>query len=116
VITDTSQFADQHTDVLAARRQFDAQKCLDRVMPGHVVGHRRDVVHPVGDSDVLVVVEMLADFLEARMQIADVGNGIYDSLAIQFQKDPQGRMRRGMLGPEIQSPQEILVPHLVCAY
>ena len=35
---------------LAARRHFDAHQLFDRLVPGHVVGHRRNVVHAVGDQ------------------------------------------------------------------
>ena len=56
---------DDDADVLAARRQLDAQQLLDRVVPGDLVGDRRDVVHAVDDRDVLVVVEVLAELLEA---------------------------------------------------
>ena len=65
VVADPGQLGDDRADVLAARRQLDAQQLLDRVVPGDLVGDRRDVVHPVDDGDVLVVVEVLAELLEA---------------------------------------------------
>ena len=42
------------------------------VMPGNFIGDRRNVIHPIDDGDILVVVEMFAEFLETAMQIADV--------------------------------------------
>ena len=113
VVADAGQFADQYADVLATRSQLDAQQRLDRVMPGHVVGHRRNVVHAVGDRYVLVVIQMLADLLEARVQVTDVGNGIDNPLAVQFQNNPQRRMRCRMLRTEVKRPQVVFVPHLV---
>ena len=87
---------------------LDAQQLLDRAVPGHVVGHRRDVVHPVGDRDVLVVVEVLAELLEARVQIADVGHGVDHALAVELQHQPQRRVRGRMLRTEVERPQVIL--------
>ena len=108
VIADAGQLGDDRADVLAARRDLDAQQLLDRAVPGHVVGHRRDVVHPVGDRDILVVVEVLADLLEAAVQIADVGHRIDDALAVELQHQPQRRVRRRMLRTEVERPQVVL--------
>ena len=94
---------------LASRRQFDAHQLFDRMMPGHVVGHRRDVVHPVGDGHVLVVVQMLADLLKPGMQIADVRHRFDHTFAIQLQDNPQRGVRRRMLRTEIQRPQIVFL-------
>ena len=77
-------------------------------MPGHVVGHRRDVIHPVGDRDVLVVVQALADFFKARVQVADVRHGVDDAFAVELEHDPQRGVRGGVLGAEIQRPDVVL--------
>ena len=90
------------------RRQLDAQQPLDRAVPGHVVGHRRDVVHPVGDGDVLVVVEALADLFEAGMEIADVGHGIDHPFAVELEHEPQRGVRGRMLRAEVQRPEVVL--------
>jgi hypothetical protein len=47
-----------------------------RHVPRNVVRHRRDVVHPVSDNDVLVVVQVLAELLEAAVQKADVRRAV----------------------------------------
>ena len=65
VVTDPGQFGDDRADHLATWRQIDPQERLHGVVPGDVVGHRRDVVHPVGDRHVLVEREVLADLLKA---------------------------------------------------
>ena len=66
---------------------------------------RRDVVHAIGDSHILVVIQVLADFFEARVQVADVGNRVDDALAIKLEHDPQRGVRGGVLRAEVQRPQ-----------
>ena len=73
------QLGEDRADVLAARRELDAQQLFDRVMPGDLVGDRRDVIHPIDDGDVLVEVEVFAELLEAAVQIADVGHRLDDA-------------------------------------
>jgi hypothetical protein len=107
MVADAGEFGDDRADHLAAGREVDAQQRLDGVMPGHVVGHRRDVVHPVGDGHVLVEREMFADFLEAGMQIAHLGHRIDHPLALELQHEPQGGVGRRMLRAEIQRPEVI---------
>src|SRR5207248_823340 len=80
-----------------------------RSVPGHVVGQRRNVVHPVGDRDILVVIEVLADFLEAAMEIADVWDGIDDPLAVKFENEAERGMRGRMLRAEVERPQVVLL-------
>ena len=82
---------------------LDAQQLLDRQVPGDVVGHRRDVVHPVGDRHVLVVVEVLAELLEAGVQVADVGHGVDDPLAVELQHQPQRGVRGRVLRAEVHA-------------
>ena len=78
------------------------------MVPGHVVGHRRDVIHPISDSDVLVEIQMLADFLESRVQVSDVGNRLNNPLAVELQHQPQCRVRRRMLWAKVQGPEIVL--------
>ena len=39
MVADPRQLADDHANILAARRRFDAQQLFHRQMPGHVVRH-----------------------------------------------------------------------------
>ena len=98
------QLGDKHANVLAARRHFDAHQLFDRLVPGHVVGHRRNVVHAVGDRHVLIVIQLLAELFEARVQITDVRHGVDHGLAYELQHQPQRRVRGRMLRTEIQRP------------
>ena len=97
VVADPRQLGDDHPDVLAARGQLDVQQLLDRMVPGHLVHRRADVVLAVDDRHVLVEVEVLAQLLEARVQVADVGRGLDDPLAVELEDQPQGRVGGGML-------------------
>ena len=73
------------------------EQLLDRVVPGHLVHRRADVVLAVGDRDVLVEVQVLAELLEPRVQVADVGRRLDDPLAVELQDQAQGRVRGGVL-------------------
>src|SRR5271166_1647529 len=105
MIADPGQLRDDHANVLAPRGQLDAQQLLNGAMPGHLIQGRADVVLAVGDRHILVVVEMLAQLLEARVQITNIGRGLEDSLAVELENQAQGRMRGRMLGPEVERPR-----------
>ena len=103
------QLGENRADVLAARRQLDAQEFLDRMVPGDFVGHRRNVVHAIDDGDVLVVVQVFAELLEAAMEVADVRDRLDDGFAVESQDQAQRRVRGRVLRPEVQGPEVILV-------
>ena len=88
-----------------ARRHFDAHQLLDRLMPGHVVGHRRDVIHAVGDGYILIIIQLLAEFLESGVQIPDVRHGIHHGFPFQLQHQAQSGVRGRMLRAKVQRPQ-----------
>ncbi len=108
VVADPGEFADDDANVLATLGQLDAEQRFDRVVPGDLVHRRTDVVLAVDDRHVLVEVQMLAELLEARVQVADVGRRLDDPLAVQFEDQAQGRMRRRVLRAEVQRPGELL--------
>ena len=51
---------------------------------------------------------MLADFLEARMQIAHLRQGIDHPLSLQLEHQTQRGMRGRMLRAEVERPEVIL--------
>ena len=104
VVLDATEFAHDRADNLRARREFDAEQLLDRVVPRDVVHDRRDVIHTADRADVLVVVVMLAELLEARVQVADVRRTAGDTLAVEFKHKAQSRVRRGVLRAEVENP------------
>lgn len=104
VIADAREFGEDCADVVAAFGDIDIEELLDRMMPGDIVGKRREVVHSIGDGDILIVVQVFADFFETAVQVADVGYGADDGFAFDLKEKPQGGMSRGVLRTEVQSP------------
>ncbi len=51
---------------------------------------------------------MLAELLEAGVQIADVGKGIDHALAVEHQHDAQRGVRGRVLRTEIERPQVVV--------
>ena len=109
VIADPRQLGEKSAQVFAARRQFDAEEFLDRVVPGDFVGGRRDVIHAIDDRDVLVEVEIFAEFLETAVEKADVRHRLDHGFAVEREDEAQRRVRGGMLGTEIQRPEEFFL-------
>ena len=79
------------------------------MVPSDFVGHRRDVIHPVDDRHVLVVVEDLGKLFKTAVQKSDVRLGFDDRLAVEFQHQTQGRVGRWVLRTEVQCPQAFAV-------
>ena len=110
VVADPGQLGDDRADRPATGRQVDAQQFLHGVMPGHVVGHRGDVVHAIGDRHVLVEREVLAELLEARVQVAHFRHRVDNPLAVEFEHQPERGVGGGMLGAEVERPEVVLRP------
>ncbi len=101
---DAAQLAGDRADRLAARRELDAQQLLARPCARRCRWRSGGVVHPVDDGDVLVVVEVLAEFLEAAVQVADVRRAADDAFAVEFQHQAQRGVRGRVLRAEIERP------------
>ena len=91
------QLAERHADVARAPRHLELHQLLDRLAVADVVGRRRDVVHAVGQQDDLRPVAVLAELLDAAMQVADDDLGVDHLLAIEAQHHAQHAVRAGML-------------------
>ena len=76
--------------------QLPAHQLLNRESIRDVVRNWRQIVEPVRVGHELVVLHVLGDLFIAAMQVTDVGRGLGDYLAIQFQDDTQDTMGRGM--------------------
>src|SRR5262249_22101628 len=109
MIANAGQLADYRADVFAPRRQLDAHQLLDTMMPGNLVGDRRDVIHAIDDGDVLIEVEIFAKLLEAAMKKTDVRDRLDHRFAVEREDEAQGRMRGRVLRTEIEGPQVIFL-------
>src|SRR6516225_1129602 len=109
MIADARQLRENGAQVFASRRQLDIQELLDDMVPGNLICHWRNVVHPIDNSYVLIEIEILAEFLEARMQVTDIGHRANHRFAIKGQNEAQRRVCGGMLWTKIQRVQEFLV-------
>ena len=79
MIVQPHQLRQDRPQILAPRRQLDAEQLLDRMMPGDLVRHRRNVIHPVDDRHILIEIEVFAELLEPAVQIADMRHRIDDA-------------------------------------
>ena len=103
------EFCEDGAKVATARCEFDPQQFLDGVVPGDFVGERRQIIHPVDDGNVLVEVEVLTQFLEATVKVADIGDSVENFLAVEGENEPQGGVSCGVLRAEIQGPDVFAV-------
>ena len=97
VACDALELGEHGADVARARRHLQAHQLLDRLAVAKVVARGRHVVDAIGDEDDLLVVALLAELLDAAVQVADHDVGVNDALAIQPQHDTQHAVRAGML-------------------
>ena len=101
VARDALQLSQRCPDVLRAARHLDRHQLLDRLDVADVVGGRRHVVHPVGQQDDLRVVAVLAQLLDAPVQVADPHVGVDHLLAVELQHDPQHAVGGRVLRPHV---------------
>ncbi len=66
------------------------------LLPGRV-----EIVLAIGPGDDLVVLAVLADLLEAAVQVADVRDAAHDRLAVELEHEAQHAVRRRMLRPDV---------------
>ncbi|XHC25835.1 hypothetical protein ABWH91_00220 [Phycisphaerales bacterium ac7] len=104
VVLDAGELGHDGPEDLAAGGDVDVEEFLDGVVPADIVGDRAQIVHPADDRDVLVVVHVLGQLLEARVQVADVGGAAGDPLAVEFEDEAEGGVGRGVLRAEVERP------------
>jgi len=80
----------------------DAEKLLHRKRVSNIVGERREIIEAIGVRNELGVGHVLGDFFIAAMQIADIGNGLGDDLAIEFEDDAKNAVSGGMGWPHVE--------------
>ena len=90
-----------HAQHLAPLRDLDAEQPLGAERERDVVAGRVQIILAVGPRDDLVVLAVLADLLEAAVQIADVRNAAHHRLAVELEHQAQHAVRRRMLRPDV---------------
>jgi len=99
---DAPQFTGDGAQHLAARRELDAHQPLRSAVPGEFVVDGAGVVHAVDDGDVLVVIKMFTQFLEAGVEVADVRRAAEDAFTVELEDESQGGVGGGVLGPKLR--------------
>ena len=105
MIVQSHQFGKDRPNVFASRSKLDIEQLLNRMVPRNFVGHRRNIIHAVDDSDVLVEVQYLTKLFEAAVQKPNVGLRIDYHFAIELQHQTQRRMSGRMLRSKIERPE-----------
>src|SRR6476661_5373812 len=86
---------------LAALRDLDAEQPLRAEGEGDVVSRTVEVILAVRPGYDLVVLPILADLLEAAVQVADVRDAPHHRLAIQLEHQPEHAVRGRVLRADI---------------
>ncbi len=90
-------------DDLGAGRDLDAHEPLDGDGVAQVVAHGGEVVGAVGVGQEVLVPDGLALLLEAGVQVAEVGVGGDDGLAVELDDDAQHAVGGGVVGAHVEN-------------
>ena len=102
VARDPVELAGEHPDVLGAPRHLDVEQLLERHDRRPLAEQRAHVLERVDLADDLVVVGVLAQLLDAAVEVAEDGVEVDDALAADLEDDPQHAVRRGVLGAHVE--------------
>jgi hypothetical protein len=97
VAGDPLQLAEDRPHVARAARHLDPHHLLDRLAVADVARRGGHVVHAVGQQDDLRPVAVLAELLDATVQVADHDVAVHDLLAVEPQHHAQHAVRARML-------------------
>ncbi len=96
------EFGQDDAQALGANGNIQPDQLFNSQRVGQVVPERIHIIQPVAHHFGLLVGLGFHIFFDAGMQKADVGNGIDDGFAVQFEQHPQNPMRGGMLRAHVQ--------------
>jgi len=105
VCCDALQLAHDHANILSALGHLDPGQLLQRQGIRQIGGHRRQVVEPVGEDDVLEVGARLAELLDRAVQVAHHGARGDDSLAVEREDEAEHAVGAGVLRPHVDGEQ-----------
>ena len=97
VAGDAVQLAGEDPDVFGAARDLDIEQLLEGHDRRPLVEQRADVLERVRVADGLVVVGVLAQLLDAAVEVAQDRIEVHDLLAVELEDDPEHAVRRRVL-------------------
>ena len=101
VTRDALQLAEDRPDVAGAPRHFELEQLLHRLAVADVARGSRHVIHAVRQQDDLRPVAVLAQLLDAAMEISHHDVRVDDLFAVEAQHHAQHAVRAGMLRPHV---------------
>ena len=116
VAGDAVQFGEDDADMLGARRRFHVEKFFDRLAVAQTVRDRGHVIHAVDIRIEHRISAVLANFLDAAVQIADDALEAQNFFAIEPQNDAQHAVRGGMLRAHVDDELVGIKKSLVVAF
>ncbi len=102
VARDAVELAGEHADVLGAPRHLDVEQLLERHDRRPLAEQGAHVLERVDLADDLVVVRVLAQLLDAAVEVAEDRVEVDDALAADLEDDAQDAVGRGVLGPHVE--------------
>ena len=101
VAGDPVELGREDPDVLGPARHLDVHQLLEGQDRRPLVEQRADVLERVGVADRLVVVGVLAQLLDAAVEVAEDRVEVDDLLAVELEDDPQDAVGRRVLGAHV---------------
>ena len=84
-----AQLGEQHANPLRALGDFEVEEFFDGQAIAEIVGERIEVIDAVGERNDLLIELGLAGFLDAGVQIADLGTDADDDFAVELDDQAQ---------------------------
>ena len=97
-----AQLGEQHANPLRALGDFKVEELFDGQAITEIVGERIEVIDAVGERNHLLIELGLAGFLDAGVQIADLGADADDDFAVELDHQAQHAMGRRVLRAHIE--------------
>ena len=101
VARDAVELGRQNPDVFRPPGDLDVHQLLERHHRGPLGEQRADVLERIRVADRLVVVGVLAQLLDAAMEVAQDRVEVHDLLAVELEDHPQHAVRGRMLRPHV---------------
>ena len=100
---DPLQLGENGADVAGPARDLNLHQLLDRLDVAEIARGGRHVVHAVGEQHDLGPVPVLAELLDAPVDVADDAVGLDDALAVQPEHHAEHPVGAGVLRPHVEN-------------